>query len=224
MNDTQASAQAMQRLVAECKALATIVPGRRYLDASFDNFAPKTKKQAAALAMARAFSQMLYEIEGSGLWLMGPPGTGKTHLAVAVVRQQVRDDLEYEGEARAHRFASHAELLREFRSCGSKGKGGTEDDFFTRYARCALLVLDDLQAPGTAGEAAALDWLIERRYRERLSTVVTTNLNLGELRLALGDRAFDRLREGTRLAVMDGPSHRARMGWEGQQMAAGDDD
>jgi DNA replication protein DnaC len=66
------------------------------------------------------------------------------------------------------------------------------------FARCPLLLLDDL------GAAKASEWveevtyrLVNRRYNHLLPTLITTNLPISDLRDHLGDRVTSRLAQMT---------------------------
>lgn len=219
MSDTErdpAMAQLLQTL-AVVKRMANVTRSGRYAEARFETFKPATKKQAAALATAERFTRAIPWVTGdlgcSNLWFLGLPGLGKTHLAAAVLHSAVAEDLEEGGEF-AHAFVSHAELMREWRQ--ARKTHGTETAFFDRYTQQGILVLDDIKPARTDEEAEAFDWLVELRYRHPCRPIVlTANLNQADLREALGERSFDRLREGALLAVLDGSSYRARFGWDG---------
>lgn len=208
-----------QMVIAVARVMSRIVPSTRYASYNFDAFAPTTRKNAAALATTKRYAKgypALNQEAAQNLILSGPPGCGKTLLGASTLRQFVADDIE-NGEESTHRFTAHVELLAEWRRVSGRRTGSGEETFFREYSkRGQLLVLDDLRAPRSTEEADALDWLVELRYRQECCpTIVTTNLNLADLKLALGDRSFDRLREGALLALMDGASHRARFAWDG---------
>ena len=60
-------------------------PPRRLSGASFENYVPRSKQQQAALEICTAYD--LGKVRsGLGLYLFGKYGTGKTHLAIAIVR------------------------------------------------------------------------------------------------------------------------------------------
>jgi DNA replication protein DnaC len=109
--------------------------------------------------------------------LLGPPGTGKSHLAQALGRAAIN-----QGHKVMYREA-HV-LLEELADATLDGE---RKDFFARIEVVPLLILDDLgmrKLPATAAE----DMLetIMRRY-ERHSTLITSNRPVDEWGKLLGD-------------------------------------
>src|ERR1700742_4494404 len=78
--------QCRQQLIARRRAssLSAVIP-RRYRDVAFDR-PPVTDIEPAIVAYVRRFAGTLEDQldHGRGLWLMGPPGTGKTTLSMLV--------------------------------------------------------------------------------------------------------------------------------------------
>lgn len=104
--------------------------------------------------------------------LAGPPGRGKTHLAMGMLRREV------ESRGRPARFVYVPTLLDEIRKrYADDWAGESAQDFEGRMARWPLLVLDDLGAErATAWVVERLTLLLEQRLDRQLVTVVTTNL------------------------------------------------
>jgi DNA replication protein DnaC len=119
------------------------------------------------------------------LVLRGGYGCGKTHLAAAIVHERLRQG----GSAL---FVVVPDLLDHLRAAFSPGSGADYDERFEAVRGAPLLVLDDLgtQAP-TAWAAEKLFQLLNHRYNAQLPTVVTTNVDLGELDERLRSRLGD---------------------------------
>jgi DNA replication protein DnaC len=174
----------------------------RYLEAGFDNFEATTKDQRRVLQACREFADN-FKREGGGLWLIGPPGTGKTHLGSAIVRTLI------EQHATAARIASAREIVRRLRDTWRRGAEETEAAVIEEYGWLSLLVVDEVGAGfGSEAEQVQLFDTVDMRYVLKRPTILLSNLNQPMLRTALGDRSYDRLREGATVLVLNWPSHR----------------
>ena len=180
---------------ARAKGIAATLP-KRFRGVSFDRPPvsdmardPNTRHQVAEV---RDFAT---DIEarldaGSGLWLQGGTGTGKTTLAMLVSKAAL-------DAGRTAAIYSLPQLLARIRRTFD-GEAG-EDSYFTFFNRLVsvdLLHLDDLGAENrTEWVLEQLYAIIDRRYNDQRSIVVTTNLDEPDLREQLGDRIVSRLTE-----------------------------
>ena len=181
----------------------------RFLWATFANFVTSRPQQQHALTTCRGFAEDFDAVAGGGLWLIGPPGTGKTHLASAIVNHLIR-----ERHIPARIYAVH-ELMGLARSKigGNRSTAWDDDvsvgDLIASVASVPLLVLDEIGVSrGSDWEAEQLFAVIDGRYRAELPTVICSNLTPTQLKNELGHRNYDRLREGAHLVPMQWPSHR----------------
>ncbi len=168
--------------------------GRRFLDRSFETFQGGQKYAT----MARECAENPHDLV---MW--GTPGSGKTHLAVSILREVVRRG----GSAL---FVTVPELLLEIRNSFSRSEGTAEDEIISRYCAVPLLILDDLGAEKTTEYSiTTLYLIIDRRYREEMPTVVTTNLSPPQIEHELGARIASRL-AGMRIGEIKLPDFRKR--------------
>jgi DNA replication protein DnaC len=137
---------------------------------------------------------------GPSLLLAGVVGAGKTHQAYGAVRA-----LTEAGLGVRWRATTAADLYAELRPRA----GADSERELDAYARCPLLILDDL------GAAKASEWveevtyrLVNRRYNHLLPTLITTNLPIAELRARLGDRVASRLAQMTTRVQFDAVDRR----------------
>ena len=143
------------------------------------------KEHADPAAFRRAVeAARAYAADPAGwLVLLGPSGTGKTHLAAAVANQVL-------DSGRPVLFVPAPELLDHLRAAFDPAAAVRYDDLFERVADAPLLVLDDLGAHSASPWADdKLDQILTRRYHARMPTVVTC----GAPEETLSDRFLTRL-------------------------------
>jgi DNA replication protein DnaC len=176
----------------------------RYRTATFDNYAAATPEQRTTLQACRRFVQTAQEGARGGLMLLGPCGTGKTHLLAAMARELALERLV------SARLQTPRSIIRRLRATWAKGTEENEGDVIGDLSDgLQVLLLDEAGIGfGTDAELTQLYDVIDRRYALERPTVVASNLNATALRATLGDRIFDRLREGAQVLVMNWPSHR----------------
>ena len=104
---------------------------------------------------------------GRNLILAGNPGTGKTHLAVAIALRVME-------KGRQALFRLVSAMLDEIQS--AIRDGGDYDGLMRKFKTVPCLVLDDLGHENmTAARGSYLHQIIDYRYVYRLQTVITTN-------------------------------------------------
>ena len=132
-----------------------------------------TAQHAQSLKQAKLFAQgFVRDYPGGaekGLLLMGPSGVGKTHLAVAALKDLIQ---------RGHGglFCDYRELLKEIQASYNPASQTTEMGILEPVRTVEILVLDDL------GASKPSDWVrdvvgvvLNARYNERRTTIITTN-------------------------------------------------
>jgi DNA replication protein DnaC len=145
---------------------------RRYRECEFQNYDAYGEfalSLAGAKSMAMRYAEE-YPLSDRGLLFMGPPGVGKTHLAVATLRRLLID------KRVPSMFCDVQDLLRQLQATFDRQSGMTQLDLLQPVLQTELIVLDDL------GGRQFSPWLeetlahiITTRYNDKKATLVTTN-------------------------------------------------
>ncbi|WP_242608150.1 ATP-binding protein [Achromobacter xylosoxidans] len=192
-----------QRRANELLGRAAIPP--RFADRTLANFMPHADGPAKALVIAREFAENFAECQrtGQGLVFCGGVGAGKTHLAVGICHEVIKQD-------RVAVFSSVLSAVRSIKETYRKGSELTEAEAIQNLVDPDLLVLDEVGVQfGSETEKMYLFEVINGRYQALKPTIVISNLAKDPLTEYLGERVIDRLREGGgRMVVFDWPSYR----------------
>lgn len=144
---------------------------RRYAHCEFDNFERHTDSQRDAYRKAARIVDE-FPVVDRGLLLYGDHGVGKTHLAVALMREMIRRK-----GARAV-FYETPELLKIVRDTYNRQVETTELDVLRPLLEADLLVLDDLGRENKSPWVEeTLGLVVNTRYSERRLTIFTSNLS-----------------------------------------------
>lgn len=175
----------------------------RYRDATFANFVVTSEAQRKVHTAVQDFVDDFRPDSSACLWLIGTPGTGKTHLLAAAVHSVI------ERFDRPSSLTTPQAIVRRLRTTWRRNSDETEQDVIRDFATEGLLALDEAgMGYGTDGERMQLFDVVDARYVRRAPLILSSNLNVQLLQQALGDRLFDRLREGARVYTCTWPSHR----------------
>lgn len=144
--------------------------------ASFETFDLPRDNPVAQRGLADAmlavsnYSRLYPDTPKPGLLLAGPPGTGKTHLAVAALRRLLSRG--FEGV-----FFDYQNLLDRIRAGYNETLGTSSREAYNNALEAEVLLLDDL------GAHRVTDWvedtvtsIVNFRYNHRRPLIATTNL------------------------------------------------
>ena len=138
------------------------------------------------------------------VFIIGPCGTGKSHLAQALGHSAIRN-------GHSVLFTSASKMLTQLNA--ARAVNGF-DRHFAKIAGVDLLIIDDFGLkPLKPVQDEDFHEVISERY-ERKSTIVTSNLDIPEWTDAfpnriLGEATIDRLRHGAYTVILDGKSYRS---------------
>ena len=145
----------------------------RYRNCTLTNFTVEDRQLRAAWEKASSFTAGYPHTgvsAGLGMLFTGQNGVGKTHLAVAVLRE-----LAEVKKARGQFWDFH-ELMREIRSSYNPDVRMTETEVLDPIIKTDILVLDDLGAwKMTDWMNDTLFYILNSRYLARRPTLITTN-------------------------------------------------
>jgi DNA replication protein DnaC len=182
----------------------------RYQRCTLDTFLTyQNEELLRAVESAKRFAQA-FPVVQKGLMLIGPPGIGKTHIAVSVLRQVI-----HQTGARGLYYDTRA-LLRDIRSTYNPVTHTAEMDVIRPVMEAELLVLDDLGAERlTDWVEETMSLIVNMRYNERRPTIFTSNYedlpdegDMNSLLVRVGFRLHSRLREMCEFLEYDGPDYR----------------
>lgn len=182
---------------------------KRYQHCTIANFTAYNESLERAAAQAGRVAAAFPAVT-RGLFLEGQPGVGKTHLAVAVLKQVVQT-----AGARGL-FYDTRDLLRVIRSTYDPSIRTTELEILRPVMSADLLVLDDLGAEKTSEWVdETMNLIVNTRYNERRLTIFTSNYpdipddtDPNSLLFRIGTRMRSRLHEMCEFVVMDGADYR----------------
>lgn len=168
-------------------------------DFTFDRLPNLNRSLVHDLATGR------YLHEKAPVLIVGPCGTGKSHLAQALGHCAIRQGTDV-------RFLTQSELVGGLHAARATG---AYDKVFRQLAKVSLLIIDDFGLkPLRPPHDEDFHDLIAERY-EQTTTMVTSNLDFSEwgdvfpANRMLGVATIDRLRHGAYRLILEGASYRA---------------
>lgn len=176
----------------------------RFTDRRLSTYRPACQEAAKALQIAQQYADTFEQAmkTGQSLIFMGNVGTGKTHLAVGIAHAIME-------QGYTALFTSVMGAVRSVKETYGR-RDMTESQAIARLVEPDLLILDEVGVQFSSDtERLYLFEILNGRYENMRPTIVIGNLDKDGIENCLGQRVFDRLREGGGRAVP--------FGWEGER-------
>ena len=172
----------------------------RYFNESLDSYKITNEMQATAAKAATNFLHAVKCGEFKSLVMIGNAGTGKTHLACAIIREA------------GGKYRTAPDIVEEMRRAKSFTANDTEADIVKYYGHVPLLVIDEIgRGIAATDEKYMLYQILNARYNTRKPTVLISNLGKSDFLQYIGVAAADRLVESAEILEMNGESYRREL-------------
>ena len=172
----------------------------RYYNEALDTYKITNEMQATAAKAATNFLHSVKCGEFKSLVMIGNAGTGKTHLACAIIREA------------GGKYRTAPDIVEEMRRAKSFSSNETEADIIKYYGHVPLLVIDEIgRGIAATDEKYMLYQILNARYNTRKPTVLISNFTKADFLQYIGVAAADRLVESAEVWELNGESYRREL-------------
>ena len=172
----------------------------RYFNEALDTYKINNEMRATAAKAATNFLHAVKCGEFKSLVMIGNAGTGKTHLACAIIREA------------GGKYRTAPDIVEEMRRAKSFTAAETEADIIKYYGHVSLLVIDEIgRGIAATDEKYMLYQILNARYNTRKPTVLISNFTKADFLQYIGVAAADRLVESAEVWELNGESYRREL-------------
>ena len=172
----------------------------RYFNEALDTYKITNEMQATAAKAATNFLHAVKCGEFKSLVMIGNAGTGKTHLACAIIREV------------GGKYRTAPDIVEEMRRAKSFTANDTEADIVKYYGHVPLLVIDEIgRGIAATDEKYMLYQILNARYNTRKPTILISNHKKADFLQYIGVAAADRLVESAEIWELNGESYRREL-------------
>lgn len=180
---------------------------KRFEKSTLENFVCHDEVEKKLVAALKSGIENGFE---NNIVIIGGVGTGKTHLAYAILNAMAEKTSLSSGSGAWYRedkvtYRRAKTIIDEIKSSWKSDERSPIHDL----AEVPLLIIDEIGVQyGSESERIELFDLFDRRYNDVLPTIVISNNNLAALQKILGQRIYDRITGGALIFELTGISHR----------------
>jgi DNA replication protein DnaC len=178
----------------------------RFQTRTLDSFTPTCDAAIKAHKAAKSYAQNFDEHckNGQGLNFIGDVGTGKTHLAVGIALEAIK-------QGYTPLFISVFSAIRHIKDAWRRDSDISESEALNDLIAPDLLILDEIGVQFSSDtERLIIFDVLNRRYEDLRPTIIISNLMMDEISKVIGERVVDRLRECNKAYWFNWESYRAR--------------
>lgn len=178
---------------------------KRYLTHQLGDLSGKNDKQANIIKRCRGYVEKFNDLskDGTSLIFTGSPGTGKTMIALSMVKPLIKAMVpkNYGGGLDDPNnvyciYKNIYDLFAEIKATYRKDSQESELDIIRHYTHANLLIIDEVGAQSNSEfETVTLFRIINSRYENMKPTILISNLSESDLTKYIGERTIDRFKE-----------------------------
>ncbi len=162
----------------------------RYQHSTFENYVPENLKSDQMLELCKSYKA------DKNLLMLGKTGTGKTHLACAIIDQMLR--IKSNANVQYVKFYDLSEI---------KVKNNA---LYQKILYCKLLIIDEYGHSTTDFKTSLMTELIDKRYDALGFTVIISNLVLKDFKSYISPQLNSRLGQDIQVQNFDWEDYRLR--------------